>query len=163
MLWWVGFSPSGSDQNKKRPADMTSAPSFAKVRFWVDELQANEPGCTVFIAGTKSLSSLLSPLPRFSHVLSSSSPPPPVDLIKEGAKARAVSSDEVKAFAQELRIDPTHIYETSAKTGEGLQELFDRVSTMYDSGTVPPPKTGVIHVTSTQRRSSSCCAGGQRQ
>jgi Ras-related protein Rab-24 len=34
-------------------ADMTEPQTFEKVRFWVDELMANEPTCVVFITGTK--------------------------------------------------------------------------------------------------------------
>ena len=36
-------------------ADMTFAPSFKKVRFWVDQLVREEPECAIFIVGTKSL------------------------------------------------------------------------------------------------------------
>jgi hypothetical protein len=107
----------------------------------VDELQSNEPGCAVFIAGTK------------------------VDLVKEGVRPRAVSQDEVRAFAQELSIDPARIVDTSAKTGEGIQELFDRVGAMYD-GAAAAPQPGVVDISGPAhpRRSGSggsgCCGGG---
>ena len=35
---------------------MTFAPSFKKVKFWVDQLVKEEPDCAIFVVGTKSLS-----------------------------------------------------------------------------------------------------------
>ncbi|KYQ89382.1 Rab GTPase [Tieghemostelium lacteum] len=80
--------------------DLTNEESWDKVRFWVDELNQNEPDIDIYIVGNK------------------------LDLIKEGAK-RAVSQEKVQEFAEKTHAS---VYETSAKTGENIEPLFETIS-----------------------------------
>jgi len=80
--------------------DLTSSESFAKVKFWVDELYENEPTCEVYICGTK------------------------VDLLAE--KEREVERNMVENYMK--TIHAKGYYETSAKTGDNIDVLFDKIA-----------------------------------
>jgi len=83
--------------------DLTDSKSFDKVKFWVDELLQSEEGCDIYVIGTK------------------------LDLVKEGTE-RGRSAQEVKEFATKIS---AKVFETSSKTGEGIEELFRDIAETY--------------------------------
>jgi len=85
--------------------DLTDAKSFDKVKFWVEELLANEEGCDIYVVGTK------------------------LDLIQEGTE-RGRSAAEVKEYASKIG---GKVFESSSKTGDGIEELFQDIAESYIS------------------------------
>jgi len=83
--------------------DLTDGKSFDKVKFWVEELMQNEEGCAIYIVGTK------------------------LDLIQDGTP-RSHSEEEIKSYAKSIS---ARIYETSAKSGGGIEELFQEIATNF--------------------------------
>ena len=86
--------------------DLTDPEAWEKVRFWVDELQRFQEGCRVYLCATKS------------------------DLISKengygSRKRRAVDFHEAEEYAEE--VGAAALVETSAKTGENVDELFLKV------------------------------------
>jgi len=84
--------------------DLTDSKSFDKVRFWVDELMANEEGCAIYIVGTK------------------------LDALGNGGSR---IPDDVSNYADRIG---AKVYETSAKTGAGIDELFTDIALRYVGG-----------------------------
>jgi Ras-related protein Rab-24 len=80
--------------------DMTEPATFEKVRFWVDELMANEPTCIVFITGTKS------------------------DAARDGPELSA-AREAAKEYASSVG---GQTFETSSKTGDQVHELFTAIA-----------------------------------
>jgi len=83
--------------------DLTDPKSFDKVKFWVDELLGNEEGCDIYVVGTK------------------------LDLVQEGTE-RGRTPEEVKDYAKKI---DAKIFETSSKTGQGIDELFQDIAETY--------------------------------
>eukprot|EP01121_Diplochlamys_sp_Union-15-3_P008834 TRINITY_DN2369_c0_g2_i6.p1 TRINITY_DN2369_c0_g2~~TRINITY_DN2369_c0_g2_i6.p1 ORF type:complete len:212 (-),score=41.87 TRINITY_DN2369_c0_g2_i6:67-654(-) len=81
--------------------DLTSAVSYNKVKFWVDELLANEERCSIYLVGTK------------------------LDLVEESESARAVDSAEVSTYVESIG---AKYFETSSKTGHNVEELFHTIA-----------------------------------
>jgi len=79
--------------------DLTDVTSFAKVKFWVNELLAIEENAIIALVGTK------------------------LDLIQEG-KARGVSQSEVKKYAHTIN---AREYETSARLNIGVDRVFQDI------------------------------------
>ncbi|XP_067133623.1 ras-related protein Rab-24-like [Centruroides vittatus] len=77
--------------------DLTDGSSFERAKFWVNELKKHEESCKIYLCGTKK------------------------DLIRENRNARSVDYHTTTDYADEIN---TKIYETSSKSGEGVQELF---------------------------------------
>jgi hypothetical protein len=73
---------------------MTAASSFAKAKFWLEELRATEEQCRVYLVGCKA------------------------DLLVR--TERAVPQETVRAYAQQVG---AKVFETSALTGQGVQEV----------------------------------------
>jgi len=92
--------------------DLTDAKSFDKVKFWVDELLSNEEDCDIYVVGTK------------------------LDLVQEGMD-RGRSLQEVKEYATKIN---AKVFETSSKTGEGIEPLFQDIADVYIS-----KMTGAAH------------------
>eukprot|EP00211_Chloroparvula_japonica_P015367 CAMPEP_0119136840 /NCGR_PEP_ID=MMETSP1310-20130426/22237_1 /TAXON_ID=464262 /ORGANISM="Genus nov. species nov., Strain RCC2339" /LENGTH=202 /DNA_ID=CAMNT_0007127869 /DNA_START=113 /DNA_END=721 /DNA_ORIENTATION=- len=90
--------------------DVTSQSSFEKVRFWVEELMQNEDGCQIYIVATK------------------------VDKLDDG-DLEAVDPKEVTQYAESIS---AYVYRTSAKTGEGVERLFQAVADNYLQKTENP-------------------------
>lgn len=80
--------------------DLTNKASFAKVRFWVDELKAYAPECLIFLVGTKA------------------------DLVEAGVP-REVTEAELTKVCQEA--GAVSVKNTSSKSGANIAELFDEV------------------------------------
>ncbi|KAL6046796.1 Ras-related protein Rab-24 [Balamuthia mandrillaris] len=81
--------------------DLTKGDTWAKVRFWVNELIANEKDCALYIVGTK------------------------LDCIEDGSETRKVRPEAVKEYASNIG---ARLFETSARTGQNVDELFQTVA-----------------------------------
>jgi len=79
--------------------DLTDAESWAKVKFWVDEIISHEESCIIAIVGTK------------------------LDLL-EGGRSRAVPLQTVRQYAERIG---AKYYETSALTGTNVAAPFHDV------------------------------------
>ncbi|XP_061595151.1 ras-related protein Rab-24 isoform X2 [Cololabis saira] len=86
--------------------DLTDSSSFERARFWVKELQNCEEHCKIYLCGTKS------------------------DLIEGDRSVRQVDYHDSQDFAEE--IGAQH-FETSSKTGNNVDELFQKVAEDYNN------------------------------
>lgn len=86
--------------------DLTDKASFDSLSTkWIRKvLEEAEPGCHICLVGTK------------------------LDLIHSGQASRAVKSEEVEALAQKHH---AHLFETSAKQGEGVGNIFESIVEQY--------------------------------
>ncbi|XP_056431007.1 ras-related protein Rab-24 isoform X2 [Hyla sarda] len=84
--------------------DLTDCSSFERVKFWVNELQSCEEHCQIYICGTKS------------------------DLVENDKNMRQVDFHDVQDYADEIK---AHLCETSSKTGQSVDELFQKVAEDY--------------------------------
>lgn len=84
--------------------DLTNKVSFNKVRFWVEELLANEKNCDIYIVGTK------------------------LDRILEEGEARAIGEETVQNYAENIG---AKVFDTSAKTGQNVDALFFKIAEDY--------------------------------
>jgi Ras-related protein Rab-5C len=83
--------------------DITKSSSLAKAQSWIKELQRQaSPGIIIALAGNKA------------------------DLADDDEAGRQVAYDEGKDYAAETG---ALFFETSAKTGAGVQELFTEIGT----------------------------------
>eukprot|EP00697_Spironema_sp_BW2_P012821 gnl/Spiro4/29480_TR14438_c0_g1_i1.p1 gnl/Spiro4/29480_TR14438_c0_g1~~gnl/Spiro4/29480_TR14438_c0_g1_i1.p1 ORF type:complete len:213 (+),score=28.49 gnl/Spiro4/29480_TR14438_c0_g1_i1:117-755(+) len=81
--------------------DITSRASFDDVRKWINKVREEaDPDCIVLLVGTK------------------------LDLVLEQPELRKVEFSEAETFAKKIGAD---VFETSAKTGVNIGEVFDRV------------------------------------
>jgi len=115
--------------------DLTDPKSFDKVKFWVDELLANEEGCDIYVVGTK------------------------LDLIQEGTD-RGRSASEVKEYASKIG---SKVFETSSKTGDGIEELFYDIAETYvaksssGSGYFQAEGASKVKVNTGEEQQKKCC------
>ncbi|OHT16713.1 GTP-binding protein YPT52 [Tritrichomonas foetus] len=86
--------------------DVTNKNSFEDVNYWLGELAACslQDACLLFIVGNKT------------------------DLLEKDEKARQVSQESAKSLAAANR---GVYFETSAKNGNGVNELFDTLSKLF--------------------------------
>ncbi|KAJ7411518.1 Ras-related protein Rab-24 [Pitangus sulphuratus] len=84
--------------------DLTDSGSFQRAKFWVNELQNCEEGCRIYLCGTK------------------------CDLLEEDRRKRGVDFHDVQDYADEIKADH---FETSSKTGQSVDELFQKVAEDY--------------------------------
>jgi len=82
--------------------DLTDAESFGRANFWMNELKQNVRDCAVYLVGCKA------------------------DLINSGEKPRAILAEDVKRFAATVGVKA--VWETSAKSGAGIEDLFHRIA-----------------------------------
>ena len=86
--------------------DITKSSSLAKAQSWIKELQRQaSPGIIIALAGNKA------------------------DLADDDEAGRQVAYDEGKEYAAETG---ALFFETSAKTGAGVQELFTEIGTQRE-------------------------------
>jgi len=100
--------------------DLTKKASFAKVRFWVEELQANEKNCEIYVVGTK------------------------IDRITEDGEVRGIEQSTIENYCQTIGAP---FFETSAKTGHNIDTLFFKIAQDYANKAqeTQPKNTGAIH------------------
>ncbi|XP_037604682.1 ras-related protein Rab-24 isoform X2 [Sebastes umbrosus] len=113
--------------------DMTDSSSFQRARFWVKELQNCEEHCKIYLCGTKS------------------------DLIEGDRSLRQIDYHDAQDFADE--IGALH-YETSSKTGNNVDELFQKVAEDYNSTAFQYMTPEELGVDLGQKKDSyfySCC------
>ncbi|XP_012559888.2 ras-related protein Rab-24 isoform X1 [Hydra vulgaris] len=82
--------------------DLTDRSSWERAKFWVDEVRLHEPTCKVYLCGTK------------------------LDLVDE--KNRPIDYYDTKDFAELANLKS---FETSSKTGENIDELFNQIVSDY--------------------------------
>ncbi|KAK3597734.1 hypothetical protein CHS0354_006086 [Potamilus streckersoni] len=81
--------------------DLTDKTSFDRVRFWAGELRQMEKGCKLFLCGTKK------------------------DLVDYDAYKREITVKTAKPLADDLQ---AALFETSSKSGENIEQLFQSVA-----------------------------------
>ena len=104
--------------------DITKATSLTKAQHWVAELQRQaSPGIVIALVGNKS--DLANP--SDSTVDSEVEEPEPIEGEDEGedGDARKVATRTAKAYAEE---EGLLFFETSAKTGERVAEVFSAIA-----------------------------------
>ncbi|XP_069507602.1 ras-related protein Rab-24 [Ambystoma mexicanum] len=84
--------------------DLTDSSSFQRVKFWVNELNSCEEHCRIYLCGTKS------------------------DLVESDKGRRQVDFHDVQDFAEEIKAE---VFETSSKTGQSVDELFQKIAEDY--------------------------------
>lgn len=106
--------------------DITKPTSLAKAKHWVAELQRQaSPGIVIALVGNK---------------LDLAGPPDDAGEDEEAADRRAISTSEAKAYADE---ESLLFYETSAKTGENVQAVFEAIATAIPESTLKPRGPGL--------------------
>jgi len=83
--------------------DITNQLSFERLRFWVNELQKYEENCRIYLCGTK------------------------YDVVEANRQKRQVDFHSVTDYAETLAQD-ARVFETSARTGHQVHELFEEVA-----------------------------------
>ncbi|KAF5920559.1 hypothetical protein HPG69_012040 [Diceros bicornis minor] len=96
--------------------DLTDSSSFERAKFWVKELRNLEEGCQIYLCGTKS------------------------DLLEEDRRRRRVDFHDVQDYADNIK---AQLFETSSKTGQSVDELFQKVAEDYVSVAAFQVMTGV--------------------
>uniref|UniRef100_A0A8B9TFE3 Ras-related protein Rab-24 n=1 Tax=Anas platyrhynchos TaxID=8839 RepID=A0A8B9TFE3_ANAPL len=113
--------------------DLTNSSSFQRAKFWVNELQNCEEGCRIYLCGTKS------------------------DLLEDDPRTRAVDFHDAQDYADEVKAE---LFETSSKTGQSVDELFQKVAEDYVHFTAFQVMTEEKGVDLAQKSSTyfySCC------
>ncbi|XP_076460785.1 ras-related protein Rab-24-like [Babylonia areolata] len=84
--------------------DLTDKSSFDRVRFWIGELRQHQEDCKLYLCATK------------------------YDLIEDQPERRAVPASAIRSLAQDCMAE---VFETSSKTGKGIDELFQKIALDY--------------------------------
>lgn len=112
--------------------DITDSSSFERVKFWVNELKKFEEQCQIYICGTKS------------------------DLVENDRGLRQVDFHDVQDYADEIN---AKLCETSSKTGQSVDELFQKVAEDFvnckEFQTLTDPKG--VDLTQKSATSFTCC------
>ena len=79
----------------------------------------------------------------------------------DGSMPPAVRKEELRGFAMDMGLDESHFWETSAKTGAGINDLFEAVAAEYngpeaDNPSIVTPSAGTDAGRSTQSGGCSC-------
>ena len=114
--------------------DPADAKSYDKLVFWIQELKKNQPDTLLYFCATK------------------------MDLIKKGETQRRIEPHKINELANNHQ---AKVYETSAKTGEMIKELFYNISKEY----VCDPRTSLTifrcrkdsSITLDDINSTTCC------
>lgn len=106
--------------------DITKPTSLTKAKHWVAELQRQaSPGIVIALVGNKL--DLASPSPLATEA-------DDVD-DADNEDRRAIPTAEAKAYAEE---EGLLFYETSAKTGENVQAVFEAIANAIPESTLKP-------------------------
>jgi len=82
--------------------DLTDDQSWERARFWIQEVHGHEEECKIYLCGTKR------------------------DLLEN--KERAIDYHDTTDYADTIS---AKLFETSSKTGENIDELFDAIASDY--------------------------------
>lgn len=113
--------------------DITKPTSLTKAKHWVAELQRQaSPGIVIALVGNKT-------------DLATAAEPAATDDDDEAASAgdedrRAISTAEARAYADE---EGLLFYETSAKTGDNVQAVFEAIANAIPESTLKPKSAGL--------------------
>ncbi|XP_029439844.1 ras-related protein Rab-24 [Rhinatrema bivittatum] len=111
--------------------DITDSGSFQRVKFWVKELQNCEQNCRIYLCGTK------------------------CDLLESDRSKRQVDFHDAQDYAEEIK---GQLFETSSKTGQSVDELFQKVAEDYVQITAFQVMTEEKGIDLNQKRENySCC------
>ncbi|KAF3918444.1 hypothetical protein ABW21_db0202045 [Orbilia brochopaga] len=115
--------------------DLTKASSLAKAKHWVAELQRQaSPGIVIALVGNKlDLTAQSTGLESSMGGLSLSSAGASDNDDEEEEDARQISTAEAKAYAEE---EGLLFFETSAKTGHNVQEVFTAIANAIPESTL---------------------------
>uniref|UniRef100_A0A8P4GHC9 Ras-related protein Rab-24 n=1 Tax=Dicentrarchus labrax TaxID=13489 RepID=A0A8P4GHC9_DICLA len=103
---WVSKRPPSMNLRLRESRNLTDSSSFQRARFWVKELQNCEEHCKIYLCGTKN------------------------DLVEADRSIRQIDYHDAQDFAEE--IGAQH-FETSSKTGNNVDDLFQKVAEDYNS------------------------------
>eukprot|EP00800_Vazella_pourtalesii_P011596 TRINITY_DN278_c3_g1_i1.p1 TRINITY_DN278_c3_g1~~TRINITY_DN278_c3_g1_i1.p1 ORF type:complete len:208 (-),score=13.24 TRINITY_DN278_c3_g1_i1:180-803(-) len=116
--------------------DLTEETSFERAKFWVDELNSHEEGCFVYMCGTK------------------------LDLVQEGIQPRCVEHNVVQAFADDIHA--RKYVDTSSKSGQNIEELFQTIAEDYQMNKGKPKSNngGIVlpEFASGDEKRRTCCS-----
>lgn len=110
--------------------DITKPTSLTKAKHWVAELQRQaSPGIVIALVGNK------------LDLAGPASDAGDTDAEEDGAEEdrRAISTQEAKGYAEE---EGLLFYETSAKTGENVQQVFEAIANAIPESTLKPRGAG---------------------
>lgn len=88
--------------------DLTDDQSWDRARFWIQEVHGHEEECKIYLCGTKR------------------------DLLEH--KERAVDYHDTTDYADTIN---AKLFETSAKSGENIDELFEQIASDYIATGMP--------------------------
>lgn len=109
--------------------DITNRDSWDGLRSWITELREAEERCKVFICGTKK------------------------DLIEDGIAERDVPEDKTNEYARGIQVK---MFETSSKTGENVEELFQEIIDACIANEFNNEKDGAIQLHNI-KSNKACC------
>eukprot|EP01115_Flamella_aegyptia_P014182 TRINITY_DN79244_c0_g1_i1.p1 TRINITY_DN79244_c0_g1~~TRINITY_DN79244_c0_g1_i1.p1 ORF type:complete len:199 (-),score=37.65 TRINITY_DN79244_c0_g1_i1:14-610(-) len=112
--------------------DLCNKKSWERVQFWISELTQNEDNCDIYICGTK------------------------LDRILDEGLTRQVDEADVQQYAREIGAD---VFETSAKTGHNINDLFYKIARDYISkdDVVNDDDTGISLQEKPNQNQGGCC------
>lgn len=62
-------------------------------------------------------------------------------MVADGSVPPAVRKEELRGFAMDMGLDESHFWETSAKTGANINDLFEAVALEYNGPEAEDPST----------------------
>lgn len=113
--------------------DLTDETSFERAQFWVKELKKHEKDCKLYLCGTK------------------------VDLIQLNKYSRKVDYHTTTDYADEIG---AQVFETSSKTAEGVDTMFQKITEDYVKETdAPERRIAGLQLQEAQKASTQkCCS-----
>lgn len=103
--------PPSTHPSSPSSLDLTNGETWKKVAFWINELLSNEKDCEIYIVGTK------------------------FDAI-QGDVEQNPKRSTIESYAKSVN---AKVFATSAKTGEGVNDVFQSIAEDYvRKGSSPP-------------------------
>jgi len=112
--------------------DLTEAASWSKVILWAKTIQENEPTCKLYVVGCKK------------------------DLIKD-PEERGIDPKEVSKYVKEIN---AKYFETSSKSGEGIDALFRQIAEDFaiNKGIIPDPERIRLNEANSHNQTETGCS-----